>query len=127
MKKKMLLIAVSLVLLMGLQACSTTSTTSTSRQALSYPPKLEAAIKDTGAKIVILVTEKGELSFYDAEGESLKPCSLPDSDSNDPVCKGVQGDQAIIGINALPILKTKGSGCITIGPNASGQYYQYCW
>ena len=127
MKKKLLLVGISLVLLMSLQACTTTSASSTSKQALAYPDKMESAIKETGAKVAILVNEKGELSFYDAEGEPLKPCALPDSDSSNPVCKGVKGDQAVIGIDALPILKTKGSGCITFGPDAYGNYYQYCW
>jgi len=124
MKKKLFLAVVSLVLLIGLQACTTTSTT---RQAIAYPEKLAAAIEETGAKVTVLVTEKGELSFYDTEGNPLEPCALPESKSEYPVCKGLSGDQAVIGISALPILETKGSGCIILGPDGSGRYYQYCW
>ena len=127
MKKKLLLVIVSLVMLISLQACSTTSTTSTPRQAIVYPKKMAAVIDEMGAKAMILINEKGELSFHDAEGKPLEPCALPESKSEYPVCKGLNGDQAVIGIKALPILETKGSGCITFGPDASGYYYQICW
>jgi hypothetical protein len=127
MKKKLLLVGISLVLLMCLQACTTTSTSSTSKQTLAYPERMAMTIKETGAQVAILVNEKGELTFLDAEGKPLDRCSLPKSESSDPVCKGLNGDQAVVGISALPILETQGSGCITLGPNAAGHYYQYCW
>lgn len=123
MKKKLLLVVISLVLLIGLQACSTTSRP----QSVVYPEKLAAAIEETGAKAAVLVTEKGELLFYDAKGESLGPCALPGSDSSDPVCRGFTKEHTVIGIEALPILETIGSGCITFGPDALGHYYEYCW
>jgi hypothetical protein len=127
MKKKLLLAAVSLVLLVGLQACSTNSTISTPRQGIVYPQKLAIAIEDTGAKAAVLVNEKGQLSFYDTKGEPLGACVLPGSESSLPVCKGFTKEHTIIGIEALPILETKGSGCITFGPDASGFIYQICW
>lgn len=130
MKKKLLLVVVSLVLLIGLQACSTTSTTSTDRLGIVYPEKLAAAIEETGAKVAILVTETGTLSFYNTEGNQLKRCKLPgteSSDPKDPECTVFTKGQAVIGVKALPVLETKGSGCITFGPDGFGHYYEYCW
>jgi len=117
MKKGMLLVVVALVSMIGL----------TASHALAQDSGLAAAIEETDAKVAVLINEVGELSFYNTEGNALEQCALPGSDSEYPVCKGFTKEHAVIGLKALPILETEGSGCITFGPDSSGHYYQYCW
>lgn len=127
MKMKLLLVIVSLVLLVGLQACSTISTP---RQEAVYPEKTAMAIEEADAAVTIMVNEKGELSFKDTKGENFGLCRMPGTKTSDPdlpVCKVSEQKMTVNVMKALPILESKGSGCITVGPDALGHYWEYCW
>lgn len=136
MKKRLLLVVISLVLLIGLQACSTTPMTAPSRQGIVYPEKVASEIKALDAKAVILVNERGELFFYDAAGKKLDDCKLPGTDivckdgskcEEPPDCNIKLEDKHVFRMKALPILEHQGSGCMTFGPDANGFHYQICW
>jgi len=118
MKRTLLLGAFLMVLLTALNAFFQQS----SATAADVPENVRA---------VIHVTDTGELVFLDAKGGKLEPCVLPGPDGAAPaggtVCKGMGKDSAVTGIMALPIIKTNSTHCITLGPDASGQYYQICW
>jgi len=136
MTKKLLLVVISLVLLIGLQACSTTPMTPPSRQGVVYPEKLASEIKASDAKAVILVNERGALSFFDAAGKPLDECKLPGTEiickegskcEQPPDCNIKLENKSVFRMKALPILENQGSGCMTFGPDANGFHYQICW
>ena len=86
MKKKLLLVVISLVLLMGLQACSTVST---SRQEAVNPGKAVTATGDMIPELTIVVDNSGVISFKGAGGEKIGLCRMPDTKTENadlPVC-----------------------------------------
>jgi hypothetical protein len=127
MKKKLLLIVVSLVLLVGLQACTTTSA---SKQKAFYPQKAIMDIGDADAAVTILVYKDGKISFKDEKGVNFGLCRLPGTKASNPdlpLCKVSGQKMAVKVMKAIPVIETEGSGCFTFGPDGFGQYWEYCW
>ena len=127
MNKKLLLVGITLVLLMGLQACTTMSL---SRQEAASPEKAVMATGGTEPAVTIMVDESGELIFEDKKGENFGLCRFPGtkaSNSELPICDVSEKSMKVKGMKAIPILETEGSGCVTLGPDINGHYWQYCW
>lgn len=131
MKKNWFILALSLTLLVSLSACTTMGPGKKTRQDLPEPI---ANIEDI--KAFIVVTEKGELQFYDARGNGMQPCVLPEPNMESkqtkgtgglPICKGMTKDSAVTSVQALPILKSNSQTCMTFGPDAHGHFYEICW
>jgi len=127
MKKKLLFVAVTLVLLMGLQACSTMSP---SRQEAANPEKAVMATGNGEPAVTIMVEKDGKVFFKDEKGENFGLCRLPGTKPQDPdlpVCKVAEHKMTVKGMRAIPILESEGSGCVFLGPDINGHYWQYCW
>ena len=141
MKKNLQIVILMLTLLLSLNACSTIVP-----GKIVYSDEIEGTIEELKAKGIhikanILVSDTGQLLFYDASGKRLEPCVLPvpgakgetakkeasASQAGEKVCQGMTTGSAVTEIQALPILKTNSGNCMTFGPDASGAHYQFCW
>jgi hypothetical protein len=129
MKKNLLLVTLCLVLLTGLQACTTM------RCPVNYPEKMVQTFEELDARATVLITGKGELLFYDTKGNPLETCVLPAPDGKTPaagkgsvpVCKGMEKGSAVTSIQDVSIIKTNSLHCVTLGPDGGGYFYEICW
>jgi len=142
MKKQVMWVVSVLVLLVGLNGCC-----SLVPGKIVYSDKMTGTVdnlKDRGVdiKVAILVSDNGKLLFYDTKtGKRLEPCVLPKPETQSKtgkkqaasdrtpkgVCRGLTKGSAVTMIQALPIIRTNSSTCMTFGPDASGRAYQYCF
>ncbi len=142
MKARVTMMAILLIFFSGLISCSTIVP-----GKIVYSDKLEGTIEDlrdrgVDVKVAILVSDNGELLFYDTAGKHLKKCVLPkpsDKSKADQtqaalkrkpakgVCKGLTTGSAVTRLQTLPVVKSNSGNCMTFGPNASGLTYEFCW
>jgi hypothetical protein len=141
MMKKHVMMAAILILLAGLSGCCTLVP-----GKIVYSDDLKGTIeelKERGLdiKVAVMVSDTGQLLFYDIIGERLKECVLPkpsaqsktdkkqDSSAAMPegVCRGLTTGSAVTVLKTLPVIKSNSGNCITLGPDATGMAYEYCW
>jgi hypothetical protein len=141
MKKHVMLVVSMLVLLVGLNGCCTLVP-----GKIVYSDDFTGTIdelKDRGVdvKVTILVSDTGQLLFYDTAGKRLNQCVLPKPDTQSKtdkkqassdrtstgVCRGLTKGSAVTMIQALPVIRTNSGTCMTFGPDASGRAYEYCF
>jgi hypothetical protein len=80
--------------------------------------------------VIMMVDKNGGIFFKDEKGENFGLCRLPGTEAKDsdlPVCKVSGHKMTVKGMRAIPILESEGSGCVFLGPDINGHYWQYCW
>ena len=140
MKKHVMMVAL-LIVLVGLNGCCTPVP-----GKIVYSDDLKGTIeelkeKGLDIKVTIMVSDTGQLLFYDVIGERLKECVLPkpstqsktnkkqDSSASmaEGVCRGLTTGSAVTVLKTLPVIKSNSGNCMTFGPDATGIAYEYCW
>lgn len=148
MKKNLFMAAMTLVLLIGLNACCTYTP-----GKIVYSNKLQGTIEDVGAKAAILVTKDGKILVYDENGngpgsnENISECRLPkpgedtaratiktgkaaiavQPTSKINVCRGMGKGSAVTSVRTISIVKSNSLDCVTIGVDARGNPIEVCW
>jgi hypothetical protein len=129
---KNLLVSALIVLLLGLSVggCSNMKSKAVYvPEKVVYSDGLEKKIMELDAQIAILVLPDGNAAVYDKNGEDLKSCTYPSlsrEDKSAQPCKGLLKEKEVTSVGTVTILKSVGSGCITI-IDRFGNMHEYCW
>jgi len=132
MRRKLFILILGGILLIGLNACSTILP-----GKVVYPSDLQKKIEEVGAKATILVTEEGQVLIYGADGKALddKACRFPKpkdktkSRTQDAVkiCPAFDAGSQVKSFSDISIFKSNSEHCITLGPDSYGTSYAVCW
>ena len=142
MKKTIVSAAICMFLFTVLGACNK------GREAIPAATNIPGNVK-----VLIYVTDTGDITILDSAGNELEACVLPTPDADkttdkEPaqkathqketaeketaadeckVCQGMDKGSAVTNIQMLTIMKTNSGHCITIGINSDGTPRQLCW
>ncbi len=125
MGRKLFLIILIGMLLVGLNACGTILP-----GKVNYSSKLQTTIEQMRVKATILVTEDGKVLIYDEKGEPPQKRCLypkPEMKGSEQICPAFQEGSQVKSFQDFSIFKSNSQDCVTLGPDSYGMSYVVCW